>query len=50
MATMSPLRQYRFLKHWRLTGGDDAFHAHVVEYAETSSSSTRRHAAEASVH
>jgi RNA-directed DNA polymerase len=27
----------RFLKHWRLSGGGEAFHAHVVSYADEAS-------------
>ena len=32
----------RFLKHWRLTGSGDTFHAHVVSYADDSVPRTYR--------
>src|SRR5437016_1010528 len=37
----------RFLKHWRLTGRSEAFHAHVVSYADDFVILSRGHAAEA---
>jgi RNA-directed DNA polymerase len=37
----------RFLKHWRLTGCDDTFHAHVVSYADDFVILSRGRAAEA---
>jgi RNA-directed DNA polymerase len=37
----------RFLKHWRLTGRGEAFHAHVVSYADDFVILSRGHAAEA---
>jgi RNA-directed DNA polymerase len=37
----------RFLKHWRLTGREEAFRAHVVAYADDFVILSRGHAAEA---
>lgn len=37
----------RFLKHWRLTARGEAFHAHVVSYADDFVILSRGHAAEA---
>jgi RNA-directed DNA polymerase len=37
----------RFLKHWRLTGCGDTFHAHVVSYADDFVILSRGRAAEA---
>jgi RNA-directed DNA polymerase len=37
----------RFLKHWRLSGRDEAFRAHVVAYADDFVILSRGHAAEA---
>src|SRR4029077_20722574 len=37
----------RFLKHWRLTRRGEAFHAHVVSYADDFVILSRGHAAEA---
>jgi RNA-directed DNA polymerase len=37
----------RFLKHWRLTGCGEVFHAHVVAYADDFVILSRGHAAEA---
>ena len=37
----------RFLKHWRLCGRGEAFHAHVVSYADDFVILSRGHAAEA---
>src|SRR6478752_8930513 len=37
----------RFLKHWRLTGSGDRFHAHVVSYADDFVILSRGRAAEA---
>src|SRR5450756_1857599 len=37
----------RFLKHWRLTGRGEAFHAHVVSYADDFVILSRGHADEA---
>lgn len=37
----------RFLKHWRLTGRGEAFHAHIVSYADDFVILSRGHAEEA---
>ena len=37
----------RFLKHWRLTGRGEAFHAHVISYADDFVILSRGHAEEA---
>jgi RNA-directed DNA polymerase len=37
----------RFLKHWRLTGRGEVFHAHVISYADDFVILSRGHAEEA---
>jgi RNA-directed DNA polymerase len=44
---LSVIYMNRFLKHWRLTGRGEAFHAHVVSYADDFVILSRGHAAEA---
>ena len=44
---LSVIYMNRFLKHWRLTGRGEAFHAHVVSYADDFVILSRSHAAEA---
>lgn len=44
---LSLIYMNRFLKHWRLTGRGEAFHAHVVSYADDFVILSRGHAAEA---
>ena len=44
---LSNIYMNRFLKHWRLTGRGEAFHAHVVSYADDFVILSRGHAAEA---
>jgi RNA-directed DNA polymerase len=36
----------RFLKHWRLTGRGEVFHAHVISYADDFVILSRGHAEE----
>ncbi len=45
--TLAHLDMNRFLKHWRLTGRGEAFHAHVVAYADDFVILSRARAAEA---
>jgi RNA-directed DNA polymerase len=45
--TLSVIYMNRFLKHWRLTGRGEAFHAHIVNYADDFVILSRGHAAEA---
>jgi RNA-directed DNA polymerase len=44
---LSVIYMNRFLKHWRLSGGGEAFHAHVVSYADDLVILSRGHANEA---
>src|SRR4029453_14462575 len=44
---LSVIYMNRFLKHWRLTGRDETFRAHVVSYADDFVILSRGHAAEA---
>ena len=44
---LANLYMNRFLKHWRLRGCGEAFHAHVVNYADDFVILSRGHAAEA---
>jgi RNA-directed DNA polymerase len=44
---LSVIYMNRFLKHWRLTGRGEAFHAHVVSYADDFVILSRGHAGEA---
>ena len=44
---LSVIYMNRFLKHWRLTGRGEAFHAHVVSYADDFVILSRGHADEA---
>jgi len=44
---LANLYMNRFLKHWRITGRGEAFHAHVVSYADDFVILSRGHAAEA---
>jgi RNA-directed DNA polymerase len=44
---LSVIYMNRFLKHWRLTGRDEAFRAHVVSYADDFVILSRGHAEEA---
>ena len=44
---LSVIYMNRFLKHWRLTGRGEAFHAHVISYADDFVILSRGHAAEA---
>jgi RNA-directed DNA polymerase len=44
---LSVIYMNRFLKHWCLTGRGEAFHAHVVSYADDFVILSRGHAAEA---
>jgi RNA-directed DNA polymerase len=44
---LSVIYMNRFLKHWRLTGRGEAFHAHVVPYADDFVILSRGHAGEA---
>jgi RNA-directed DNA polymerase len=43
---LSVIYMNRFLKHWRLTGRGEAFHAHVVSYADDFVILSRGHAGE----
>ena len=44
---LSVIYMNRFLKHWRLTGRGEAFHAHVISYADDFVILSRGHAEEA---
>jgi RNA-directed DNA polymerase len=44
---LANLYMNRFLKHWRMTGRDEAFRAHVVSYADDFVILSRGHAVEA---
>ena len=44
---LSVIYMNRFLKHWRLTGRGEAFHAHVISYADDFVILSRGHAKEA---
>jgi RNA-directed DNA polymerase len=44
---LSVIYMNRFLKHWRLTGRDEAFRAHVISYADDFVILSRGHADEA---
>lgn len=44
---LSVIYMNRFLKHWRLTGRGEAFHAHVISYADDFVILSRGHADEA---
>lgn len=44
---LSVIYMNRFLKHWRLTGRDEAFRAHVISYADDFVILSRGHAGEA---
>src|SRR3954466_7276999 len=44
---LSVIYMNRFLKHWRLTGRGEAFHAHVISYADDFVILSRGHAIEA---
>src|SRR5271169_1922743 len=44
---LSVIYMNRFLKHWRLTGRGEAFHAHIVSYADDFVILSRGHAEEA---
>src|SRR5277367_6387009 len=44
---LSVIYMNRFLKHWRLTGRGEVFHAHVISYADDFVILSRRSAAEA---
>jgi RNA-directed DNA polymerase len=44
---LSVIYMSRFLKHWRLTGRGEAFHAHIVSYADDFVILSRGHAEEA---